>query len=73
MEVDRWTFTVEDFAAEKRRQLGPDAELTDSERQRVKDMIGEGSRWRQVSCPRDASHTDFLAERVADERSKHGE
>jgi hypothetical protein len=61
VEVERWDFTEEDFAGEKRRRgLG---ELTDSERQRFHEMIGE-SQWRQVVCPTDPNHTGFLAERI---------
>lgn len=62
VELERWTFTLEDFAAEKRRRgLG---ELSAGERQRFEQVIGEGSWWREVTCPRDPRHVGRLFERL---------
>ena len=69
VELERWTFSVDDYDAEKRRRgLGG---LTATERSRFEQLIGEGSWWREVTCPRDPGHVGRLFERVPEE-AQHG-
>jgi hypothetical protein len=64
VELERWTFTVADLAAAKRRALGADGELSATERRRFEQLIGDGSVWHEVTCPRDPRHVGRLFERV---------